>query len=93
MNENVLKILRYNTGNDKKVFLEFKDFFDITIINANIVVHSSSAIANLLSIHKKEYIIDPQTHIFQYDSAQIISKKQVKLKRQLISFYLKCLKT
>ncbi|MBP1525631.1 MAG: hypothetical protein H9Q65_03405 [Spiroplasma ixodetis] len=62
-----LKILRYNTGNDKKVFLEFKDYFDVALINANIVSYSKSAIGDLISIHKKEYIIDPQTHIFMHD--------------------------
>jgi len=67
MSKDILRILRYNTGNDKKVFLKFKDYFDVALINANIVSYSKAAIADLISIHKKEYIIDPQTHIFMHD--------------------------
>lgn len=61
-----IKLLRYNTGNDKYAFLQFKDKFSAVIFNANIVVHSTSAIADIVSVHKKHYIIDPQTHIFQH---------------------------
>ena len=37
-----IKLLRYNTGNDKKVFLQFKDDFDAVIFNASLVVCSST---------------------------------------------------
>lgn len=67
MADNPLRLLRYNTGNDKKVFVNFKEYFDAVIFNATIVAHSGSAIADLVSIHKKNFIIDPQTHIFQHD--------------------------
>ena len=38
MKQQHLKILRYNTGTDKKAFVQFKDFFDAAIFNATIVV-------------------------------------------------------
>jgi hypothetical protein len=31
MKQQHLKILRYNTGTDKKAFVQFKDFFDAAI--------------------------------------------------------------
>ena len=59
----VLKLLRYNTGNDKKAFVEFKDEFDAVIFNASIVAYSGASIADIVSIHMNRYIIDPQTYI------------------------------
>ena len=75
MANNPLKLLRYNTGNDKKVFVKFKDNFDSVIFNATIVAHSGSAIADLVSIHKNQFIIDPQTHIFQHEIAALKSPR------------------
>jgi hypothetical protein len=75
-----LRLLRYNTGNDKKVFLNFKDDFDVVIFNATIVAFSGSAIADIVSIHKNRYIIDPQTHIFQHDKSLLQSLKQTENK-------------
>ena len=74
MSEN-LRLLRYNTGNDKKVFIKFKDKISAVIFNATIVAYSSSAIADLVSVYKNQYIIDPQTHIFQQDISAISSDK------------------
>lgn len=62
-----LKILRYNTGTDKKAFVRFKDFFDVAIFNATIVAYSGASVADLISMHSRKYIIDPQTHIFQQE--------------------------
>lgn len=62
-----LKLLRYNTGTDKKVLIKFKDSFSAIIFNATIVAYSKSAVADLVAVHKNQYIIDPQTHIFQQD--------------------------
>ena len=45
----VLKLLRYNTGNDKKAFVEFKDEFDAVIFNASIVAYSGASIADIVS--------------------------------------------
>lgn len=72
-----LKLLRYNTGTDKQVFIKFKDDVSAVIFNATIVAYSSSAVADLVSVYKNQYIIDPQTHIFQHDieAIQTIDKK------------------
>lgn len=70
MNNN-LKLLRYNTGTDKQVFVKFKDQVSAVIFNATIVAYSSSAVADLVSVHKNQYIIDPQTHIYQHDISAI----------------------
>lgn len=69
--DNVLKLLRYNTGTDKQVFVKFKDQVSAVIFNATIVAYSSSAVADLVSVHKNQYIIDPQTHIYQHDISAI----------------------
>lgn len=66
-----LRILRYNTGTDKKAFVELKRHFDAVIFNAAIVAYSGSSVADLVSMHKNKYIIDPQTHIFQQDFTAI----------------------
>ncbi len=60
-----LKLLRYNTGTDKQVLIQFKNDFSAVIFNATIVAYSRSAVADLVSVHKNQYIIDPQTHIYQ----------------------------
>lgn len=67
MKQQHLKILRYNTGTDKKAFVQFKDFFDAAIFNATIVAYSGASVADLISMHSRRYIIDPQTHIFQQE--------------------------
>lgn len=67
MKQQNIKILRYNTGTDKKAFVRFKDFFDAAIFNATIVAYSGASVADLVSMHSRRYIIDPQTHIFQQE--------------------------
>lgn len=75
-NNDVIKMLRYNTGTDKKAFVEFKKYFDAVIFNATIVAYSGSAVADLVSVHKNQYIIDPQTHIMQHDITALMSKSK-----------------
>lgn len=72
-----LKLLRYNTGTDKQVLIKFKDKFSAVIFNATIVAYSRSAVADLVSVHKNQYIIDPQTHIYQQEikAVQTVDKK------------------
>ena len=74
MKSDIIKMLRYNTGTDKKAFVAFKESFDAVIFNATIVAYSGAAIADLVSVHKNQYIIDPQTHIMQHDIMAIMSK-------------------
>ncbi len=66
-----LKLLRYNTGTDKKVLIKFKDNFSAVIFNATIVAYSKSAVADLVAVHKNQYIIDPQTHIYQQNISAV----------------------
>lgn len=75
MNGDVIRMLRYNTGTDKKAFVKFKNDFDAVIFNATIVAYSGAAVADLVSVHKNQYIIDPQTHILQHSVHAIMSKK------------------
>lgn len=70
MSENI-KIIRYNTGTDKKAFVEFKEQFDAVIFNATIVAFSGASIADLVSMHKRRYFIDPQTHIYQQEFSAV----------------------
>ena len=74
MGNDVIKMLRYNTGTDKKAFVKFKDDFNAVVFNATIVAYSGAAVADLVSVHKNQYIIDPQTHIMQHDIHAIMSK-------------------
>lgn len=76
-----LKLLRYNTGTDKKVLIKFKDSFSAVIFNATIVAYSKSAVADLVAVHKNQYIIDPQTHIYQQD----ITAVQTENKQGIVS--------
>lgn len=88
-----LKILRYNTGTDKSAFVKFKDNFDAVIFNATIVAYSGAAVADLVSVHKRQYIIDPQTHIFQHDISALQTKNKkgkIYLKKS-IEKYLRCM--
>lgn len=78
-----IKLLRYNTGNDKKVFVKFKNNFDAVIFNATIVAHSGSSIADLISVHKNQYIIDPQTYIFQHSASEIQNKAKTGIKKSV----------
>jgi len=73
-----LKLLRYNTGTDKKLFASFNKFFDAVIFNSTIVAYSGKSIADLVSIYTKKYIIDPQTHIFQQTIASVSGDKGIK---------------
>lgn len=70
-----LKMLRYNTGTDKKAFIRYRNRFDAVVFNATIVAYSGSSLADLVSIYAQKYIIDPQTHIFQQDIGAITSDK------------------
>lgn len=81
-----LRLLRYNTGNDKHAFIQFKNEFDAVIFNATIVAFSGSAVADLVSVHKNKYIIDPQTHIFQHDISAISSGKTGEIKKSVSKY-------
>ena len=81
-----LKLLRYNTGNDKKAFVESKKYFDAVIFNATIVAYSGPSVADLVSVHKNQYIIDPQTHIFQHDISAILSKDKKEIKKSVAKY-------
>ena len=74
--EDRLRIIRYITGTDKKAIVHFKRCFDAIIFNATIVAHSGASIADLVSMHKRKYIIDPQTHILQQDITAITSNNK-----------------
>lgn len=83
MSNKLIKMIRYNTGSDKKVFLDFKDYFNAVIFNATIVAYSGSAIADLVSIYKNQYIIDPQTHILQHDVNALLTNDKNPSKREI----------
>ena len=87
MNE-ALKLIRYNTGTDKKLFKEFADFFDAVIMNATIVAYSGAAMADLVSIYKDKYIIDPQTYILQqnYDTITSTTAKKRGIKKSIYQY-------
>lgn len=85
-----LKLLRYNTGTDKQVFIKFKDKMSAVIFNATIVAYSSSAVADLVSVYKNQYIIDPQTHIYQQniDAVQTENKNGERKIKKSVKKYL-----
>ncbi len=85
-----LKLLRYNTGTDKHVFIKFKDKMSAVIFNATIVAYSSSAVADLVSVYKNQYIIDPQTHIYQQniDAVQTENKNGERTIKKSVKKYL-----
>lgn len=85
-----LKLLRYNTGTDKKVLIKFKDSFSAVIFNATIVAYSKSAVADLVAVHKNRYIIDPQTHIYQQDitAVQATNKQGIVSVKKSVDQYL-----
>ena len=67
----VLKLLRYNTGNDKKAFVEFKNDFDAVIFNASIVAYSGASISDIISIHMNKYIFYNTTQAHSYQTKVI----------------------
>lgn len=69
----IYKLIRYNTGTDKKLFKEFAADYDAVLLNATIAAYSGSAMADLVSIYKDKYIIDPQTYILQQNVATLAS--------------------
>ena len=73
-----MKLLRYNTGTDKQVLIQFKNDFSAVIFNATIVAYSRSAVADLVSVHKNQYIIDPQTHIYQQGISDVETQNKSK---------------
>ena len=89
MSDNI-KILRYNTGTDKQVFIKFKDSVTAVIFNATIVAYSSSAVADLVSVYENQYIIDPQTHIYQHpiDAIQTKNKDGKRVVKKSVLQYL-----
>lgn len=72
-----MRLLRYNTGTDKKVLVKFKNDFSAVIFNATIVAYSKSAVADLVAVHKNHYIIDPQTHIYQQKLEDVQAKDKL----------------
>lgn len=83
----VIKLIRYNTGTDKKLFAEFASNFDAVILNSTIAAYSGSAMADLVSIYMDRYIIDPQTHILQqnYDILCAGSRKG-EIKKSILKY-------
>lgn len=70
-----LKLLRYNTGSDKKAFIDFRNDFDAVLFNASIVAYNGAAISDIISLYMKKYIIDPQTYILQHNIEAFLSKQ------------------
>ncbi len=89
-------LVRFGTAGDQEFLLgEFLSTYDDLIINAGILAYMRGALATFLSIKAKNkpYFIDPQTHAFQHDIANITAKSgmrsgKVKLSLQkLIDVY------
>lgn len=78
--DELLRLIRYNTGTDKKAFVEFKDKFDAVVFNASIVAYNGAAISDIISIHMNHYIIDPQTYILQHGKEAFLSSKGTEIK-------------
>lgn len=71
-------LVRYGIAADQKFLLgEFLPTYDQIVLNANIVAHMPSALANFLSERaRKPYLIDPQTHAFQHDITHLQSTSE-----------------
>jgi len=84
-----LHLVRYGTAADQKYLLRsFLGTYDQVVINANMVAHMRGALTAFLLQHarKKPYFIDPQTHAFQHDVANLESrgeKSAGKIKRSV----------
>lgn len=75
----VKHFIRFGSHRETKVFLNpaIKDQIYGIIINANVLAHTPVAIYKLLGFNFKElrYIIEPQTHILQFDPYKYYSTK------------------
>ena len=82
------KLIRYNTGTDKKLFTEFAKDYDAVIMNATIAAYSGSAMADLVSIYKDSYIIDPQTYILQQniETLKSTTSKNEGIKKSIVQY-------
>lgn len=62
----MLYAIRIGTHAEKKVVKEFKDSFNVLMVNANIVAHTLDSMAAFLGFELgKSFVIDPQTYAFQ----------------------------
>jgi hypothetical protein len=73
------KMIRYGTVAEQKFIDEFKNEFDLLVINGNMMSHASTAISKFLATRSIKYIIDPLTHSLQHD-IQLLKGKNGKIK-------------
>lgn len=66
--KNLKHWIRYGIPKDQKYIVEYRDYLDGIVINANMVVHMGNAIAGFLAERTtgKPFFIDPLTHAFQH---------------------------
>lgn len=72
-------IVRYGTPAEQKFLIgNFKNTYDVLVINANSIAHTPAAISKFLStkLHTKPYFIDPLTHAFQHKIDFILSSSK-----------------
>ncbi|TVZ84338.1 hypothetical protein FB379_10980 [Aeribacillus composti] len=77
------KMIRYGTVAEQKYIDEFKDDFDILVINGNMISHASNAISKFVATRKFSYIIDPLTHSLQHD-IQFLKGNNGKIKSSIV---------
>ncbi|WP_208587279.1 hypothetical protein [Gracilibacillus suaedae] len=80
--KSALKIIRYGTSAEQKFIDEFKNEFDLLVINGNMISHASKAISKFVATRRFSYIIDPLTHSLQHD-IQYIKGKNGKIKSSI----------
>lgn len=72
-------LVRYGTSAEQKYLLgDFLGTYDLTVVNANMVSHTPSALAAFFGekAGNKPFLIDPQTHAFQHDIALLQTEGQ-----------------
>jgi hypothetical protein len=72
-------LVRYGTSAEQKYLLgDFRNTYDLLVINANMVSHTPAALAAFIAEKNgnKSFIIDPQTHAFQHNIALLQSGDQ-----------------
>lgn len=83
-------LLRFGTNAEKKYVSDFRDSYDVLMLNANIFAHCTNSISKFISseLCKKKFIIDPQTYAFQYYQGLLGTDGNLKKSiEKLVDFY------
>jgi len=68
LSQDAVHAVRFSVASESRYLAEFRDKYNLVVVNANIVSHMPGAVAKLVGERAlRPYLIDPQTYAFQQD--------------------------